>query len=143
MPFCPKCGVEIAEDAKFCNACGATVQPPVTENADPKDTTAQFDGADVEKNKVLCLFAYLGILFLIPLLACPDSKFARYHANQGIVLFLFDLIVSAVAVIPVLGWIAAAVGGVMSTVFTVIGIVNAVSGRAKELPLVGKYRVLK
>ncbi|MBR2847919.1 MAG: zinc-ribbon domain-containing protein [Clostridia bacterium] len=156
MPVCPKCGVEVAEDAKFCNICGAPLTEEqskteekkstvdsVKELNNTKDTTAEFDPADIEKNKILCLFSYLGILFLIPLLACQDSKFARYHVNQGIILFLADLIIGAVAIIPILGWIAAGVGGIVIFVLMIIGIVNAVQGRAKELPIIGKFRLLK
>lgn len=156
MAFCPKCGVEVAEDAKFCNACGASLQAEAAKTEDAKsavdsvkelnntkDTTSEFDPADIEKNKVLCLFSYLGILFLIPLLACQDSKFARYHVNQGIILFLANLILGAVAVIPILGWIVGGVGSIIAFVLMIIGIVNAVQGRAKELPIIGKYRLLK
>ena len=156
MPVCPKCGVEVAEDAKFCNICGAPLTEEqskteekkstvdsVKELNNTKDTTAEFDPADIEKNKILCLFSYLGILFLIPLLACQDSKFARYHVNQGIILFLADLIIGAVAIILILGWIAAGVGGIVIFVLMIIGIVNAVQGRAKELPIIGKFRLLK
>ena len=50
------------------------------------DLTDQFDKADVEQNKVMAILAYFGILVLIPILAAKDSKFARFHANQGLLL---------------------------------------------------------
>jgi hypothetical protein len=50
------------------------------------------DADDIEKNKVFAVLAYIGILFLVPLLAAPQSRFARYHTNQGIVLFLASII---------------------------------------------------
>ncbi len=31
MPFCEKCGKEVAEDAKYCSSCGAYVGKTVTE----------------------------------------------------------------------------------------------------------------
>ncbi len=161
MAICPKCGVEVADDAKFCNACGAAMEAKAEETKsavdavkelnNTKDTTSEFDPADIEKNKVLCLFAYLGILFLIPLLACQDSKFARYHVNQGIILFLAELVYGVVCGIvmvvimwiPVIGPIICGLLSLVPLVFKIIGIVNAVQGRAKELPIIGKYRLLK
>ncbi len=47
----------------------------------------QPDPEDVEKNKAMAILAY--IIFFIPLLAAKESKFAMYHANQGLNLFLF------------------------------------------------------
>ena len=32
----------------------------------------------------MAILAYFGILVLIPILAAKDSKFARFHANQGL-----------------------------------------------------------
>ena len=107
------------------------------------DTTSEYEESDIEATKIISLFAYLGILFLIPLLAAKDSKFARFHANQGIVLFICSLIIGVISIIPILGWIVGAVGGVAILILAVIGIINAVGGKAKELPLIGKYRILK
>ena len=155
MVKCPKCGVEVEENAKFCNACGEKLGGEAAADAvnnaaaavanlnNTKDTTAEFDEKDIADNKVLSLFAYLGILFLIPLLAAPNSKYARFHANQGLVLFLANIVISVVAVIPILGWIVAIVGGIASFVFSILGIVNAVTGKAKELPIIGKISILK
>ena len=94
--FCEKCGKELPEGAKFCEGCGAPVggtqakeapknsfEETVKNLGNTADVTGDFDAADIAKNKVLSLFAYIGILFLIPLLAAPNSKFARFHTNQG------------------------------------------------------------
>ena len=54
------------------------------------------------KNKVMAILAY--IIFFIPLLAAKESKFAMYHANQGLVLFLLAVAVSIVGTIIPLGW---------------------------------------
>ena len=38
------------------------------------DTTANYDPKDIEDNKVLALFSYIGLLFLIPLLLKLDRS---------------------------------------------------------------------
>ncbi|MEE0859710.1 MAG: DUF4870 domain-containing protein [Acutalibacteraceae bacterium] len=116
----------------------------------PDDKTMNMHPQDIEDNKVLSLFSYIGILFLIPLLACKNSQYARFHANQGIILFICNLIISVAAgilsVIPVVGFILCIILYIVELVllvFAIIGIVNAVTGKAKELPLIGKFTILK
>ncbi len=48
-----------------------------------------FDPADIEKNKTIAGLAY--VLFFLPLIACPDSKFGRFHANQALLLVLVSI----------------------------------------------------
>ena len=161
MLLCEKCGTKVDEGTKFCPSCGNSMEVPApqqqkTEQAqgqqtdlsakvanlnNTKDTTEQFDKDDIEKNKAMGLLAY--ILFFIPLLAAKDSPFARYHANQGLVLFICGLISSLVWTIPILGWIIAPILSIVITVLAVIGIINAANGRAKELPVIGKFKILK
>ena len=125
------------------------------------DLTDQFDKADVEQNKVMAILAYFGILVLIPILAAKDSKFARFHANQGLLLCIamFGWIIAdsvLTALLRAILWrglglwsIYSLCGTVLNlvyivfTVLAVIGIINALNGRAKELPILGKYRLLK
>ena len=114
------------------------------------DTTSEYDPADIEANKILALFAYISWLVLIPLFAAKDSKFARFHANQGLVLAIAEIVVWVVlgflGGLPLIGWVFKLVDGLFSLVclgYAIIGIVNAVNGRAKELPIVGKFKLLK
>ena len=105
------------------------------------DSTSDYDPADVENYKIISLFAYLGILFLVPLIAGKDSKYARFHTNQGIILFIFSVILAFLARFPHVGWISS-VAEVITVVFAILGIVNAVTGKARELPFIGKFRIL-
>lgn len=97
------------------------------------------DPKDVESNRIMAIVAYLGILCLLPLLLAKDSKYARFHGQQGLILLIFWLVISVVAVIPILGWIIAFVGYIAGIVLTLIGIMNAARGEAKELPWIGHY----
>lgn len=41
---------------------------------------------DIEKNKTMAGLAYL--LFFLPLIACPESRYAKFHANQALLLLI-------------------------------------------------------
>ncbi len=101
-----------------------------------------FEKDDIEKNKAMAILAY--IIFLIPLLAAKDSKFAMYHANQGLVLFLLALAVNVVGgIIPFIGWfIILPIGSLFVVVLAILGIINAAKGEAKPLPLIGGFKLL-
>lgn len=105
------------------------------------------DPNDVQQNKVMAVLAYIGILFLVPLLAAPNSQYARFHTNQGLVLFLFDIVVgiltAVLAFIPFIGLIVSSLLGLGIFVLMILGIVNAATGKANELPLIGKIRIIK
>ena len=109
------------------------------------DSTAEFDQADIKSNKVMAILAYIGILVLIPIFAAKNSKFARFHSNQGLILFLVALIIGILGNILSkihLGFIAWLLD-VVVFIFAIVGIINAAQGKAKELPFIGKYRILK
>ena len=117
---------------------------------DTPDTTGEYDPADIEQNKVFAILAQLGILVLVPILGAKESKFARFHANQGLVLVIaaiaIGIVIGILQFIPVLGIIFSIVGWIINIallVLCIIGIVNACNGKAKELPLIGSIKILK
>jgi len=170
MFFCSKCGTQLPNGAKHCPSCGEAVNTAnnlnngntganggnsINDLLNTPDMTAEFDAADIEQNKLFALLSYLSILFLVPILAAPNSKFARFHANQGLVLFIVDIALPIVAgsvsaiifFIPFIGVIIAGIigtaAGLVSLLFTILGVVNAAQGKAKELPIIGKLKILK
>lgn len=104
-----------------------------------EDVKKTASSKDIEENKAMAAIGYLGILFLIPLLAKKDSPYAQYHAKQGMVLFIFDILLGAVMVIPFLGWVIGALGWIFVVVLFVMGLVNALGGKMTPLPLIGQF----
>jgi uncharacterized membrane protein len=97
---------------------------------------------DVQANKVMAILAY--IIFFIPLLAAKDSPFAKYHANQGLVLFLIAVGANIVlGIIPIIGWVLLPLANIAVFVLAIIGIINAANGHKKPLPLIGGITLLK
>lgn len=178
MSFCSNCGAPLESDAKFCPNCGTPTQAnqpnpntgaaqqqsvyygapngpqtdfsqQVSNLTNTPDSTGEFDPQDVQNNKVMAVLAYIGILVLVPILAAKESRYARFHANQGMVLFVAGIAVSVATSILsaihlwILSGIASALSGILLFVLMIIGIVNAAQGRAKELPIIGKFRLIK
>lgn len=86
------------------------------------------------------LATFLSILgFIIALLAKKDDSYVMFYAKQSLVLFLAGVILSIIAIIPILGWIIYIVGGIILFVLWIISWVYALSGEQKEVPLLGKY----
>ena len=103
-----------------------------------------YDPADIQKNKGVAIVArIIPILFFLPLVSCPESLFAKFHANKGLLQLLLGIACSVVSIIPILGWIVAMVGGIMSFVFWIMGIISVCNGEAKPLPLIGSIEILK
>jgi uncharacterized membrane protein len=102
--------------------------------ADPKSSQK-----DIDENKLMAVLGYIGILLLIPLLAKKDSPYAQFHAKQGLVLLIAYIISGIVMAIPVIGWIVGALAMLGCFILWIMGIVNAISGKMNELPVIGKY----
>lgn len=102
----------------------------------------EVDPADASANKVMAILAYFGILVLIPLFAAKESKFARFHANQGLILLIFSVVIfiagSFIPGISAIIWLL----NVAVAILAIIGIVHAAKGEAQELPLVGKIHII-
>ena len=74
MAFCSKCGTQIGEGEKFCPSCG-----------NPVDGSAVTSGSN---ETLMGVLSYLGLLALIPYFSKGQSSFVRFHALQGMNLFL-------------------------------------------------------
>ena len=105
--------------------------------------------------KGMAILSYFGILVLIPIFAAKNDPFARYHANQGLVLFILLTVCSVLSnvltnilyeISPMLVLVVSGVFGLLTFVFCIfalIGIIRAAKGQMKPLPLIGGIKILK
>jgi uncharacterized membrane protein len=97
-----------------------------------------------EKNVVMALLCYLGLLIIIPLVTeAKKDPYVKFHIKQGIILLITSVVLwiasIILAFIPVLGWIIILLAWIGMFVLIIMGIVNSLTGKEDELPVVGKY----
>lgn len=88
---------------------------------------------DIEKNKVIAAIGYIWILCLVPLFLKKGSPYCQFHAKQGLVLFIIEIIGWIIFWIPVIGWLLF----IMVLLLAVMGFVNALQGNFWKMPIIG------
>jgi len=97
---------------------------------------------DIEKNKTIAGLSYL--LFFLPLIVCPESGYAKFHANQALLLLITGIAGNVIlGIIPIIGWMLMPIFGIGVLILGIMGLVNGFGGKAKQLPLIGKFTILK
>ena len=104
----------------------------------------QADPADVEKNKTMAILAYF--IFFLPLITdAKDSPYAKFHANQSLILLMFTVggyIISSILTVILIGFLIYFVVMIGSIVLWIMGVINAANGKMTELPLIGGIHLL-
>jgi uncharacterized membrane protein len=115
--------------------------------SDPIQESKSVFPPEVEEGRTFAILSYaLGFIgvpfFLVPLIM-RNNEFSLYHAKQCLMLGLCGISVGIVGTIltPVfcIGVILFFAGLVLILVLDILGLVNAVKGEQKPLPVIGKY----
>ena len=97
----------------------------------------------VENEKLVAILSYflIGIIWYFVDEKMKKSAFAKFHVKQALVFTIISSIVIVVGtIIPVLGWfVILPLGGIAMTILGIMGIINAINLKTKELPVIGKY----
>ena len=124
-------------------------QPETVATPEQKGESYSRPGADSqrssayqgEKNSSIAVISYLTIIGLVIAFVMNNEKkeaFARYHSRQSLGLNIAALALSLVNVIPVLGWIVSVVGFFILLYMWIVGLMNAINGKEKAVPILGK-----
>ena len=84
-------------------------------------------------NKILAALSYLSVLFVLPHIFTPNDHFAKYHAKQGLKLFIFGIIADAIGGLTGFGWVIS----LLRFYFIYKGMSNALNDREEPLPYIG------
>ena len=106
---------------------------------DTKETTSEYSQEEINKDKVVCGLAYIPILFWLPLVAgTKNSKYCKFHANNGLMLLIIAIVISIVStilgIIPFVGAILGTILGLAELALLIFGMVFTFQGKVKELP---------
>lgn len=91
---------------------------------------------DAKTTGIIAYFTWIG---WIVALCAGDKEGAKFHINQALVINLFGLGAAVLGWIPIIGWLY----DLFIFVCWVMGLIFACQGEEKEVPLIGKIRILK
>ncbi len=130
--FCPKCGAENPEGAKFCSKCGAELGV----SAKPSETSV---GLSANVAGLLC-YVGLWISGIVFLVIEKKSKFVKFHAWQSIMTFGVLTVASLVlGWIPIIGLVFDWIIGILGLVLWIVLMIQAGTGKMWKLPWVGNW----
>ena len=90
-------------------------------------------GKTADSGKLFAALSYLSFLFVLPHIFCPQDEFAKFHARQGLKLFIFTILADTLGALTGFGWILS----LMRFYFIYKGMSNAFNGVEEPLPYIG------
>ncbi|MDR0840049.1 MAG: hypothetical protein LBN26_01505 [Christensenellaceae bacterium] len=106
-----------------------------------EDIAGRFDKRDIQTSKVCAALSYL--FFFVPIIVYPDYRFGRYHANQALILALLITIgATLLSFVPYVGLYLAVALVLFVIACSVRGMVLALRGRAKHIPVFGNLELI-
>ena len=86
--------------------------------------------------KTTGIVAYLTWVGLLIAFLAGDNNGAKFHLNQALVIYIFGLVG---AIIPFIGW----AWDIFVFICWIMGLVSAVQGEEKPVPLLGQIKIIK
>lgn len=164
-------GAQMNQGQQFTNGAQMNQGQQFTNGAQfsqaaPKETASAYyarqpytpPADDAQANKGVAICGYFGLLWIVPLVTtAKHSPFAKFHANQALMVFLTSLAIRFViwifktivfaltyswVVRTFMRWISLA-GSACCLAMMIAGIVFAAQGKMKEIPVIGQIHIIK
>jgi len=117
------------------------VQEETLKELEEKEKPTESESKSDEENVGMAVVAYL--FFFIPLLTdSKDDPFVKFHVKQSLLVVCFSLALYILRYIPVIGraiYIISPLISLAEFAFIIIGIMNALNRKKKELPWIGQF----
>ena len=107
-----------------------------------EDLAGRFDKETNDAARIASAIGYL--FFFVPIVMHPESKFARYHCNQGLILLILEFVgIIGLAGVPKVGAYLSLLMVLFCLVCMIRGIILALMGKAKRIPFFGKLVIVE
>ncbi|MBF0177240.1 MAG: hypothetical protein HQL63_10410 [Magnetococcales bacterium] len=86
---------------------------------------------------VMAGMSYLGVLALVPMIMARRDPFALYHARQGVVIWILEVLAVYSLALPVIGRFFFQFASVLCFVVSLFGLVAVFFGKTWRIPGIG------
>lgn len=99
--------------------------------------------SSTDNSKICAVLAYfaIGIIWYFLDEKMKKDEFAKFHVKQALGLIIADLVLMTALGASIIGIPFIVVVKVFALVFSIMGIINALNGDKKELPIIGSYSI--
>ena len=111
-----------------------------TPTSNPPEAPKEVTTTPSSNRTLMAILAYVGPLIIVSYLVAKYDSFVKFHIRQAAVLFAIEIIVWIFGM--VITWQISMIlnlVNIFTLVLSIIGIVNVLQNKEKELPLVGKF----
>ncbi|WP_235297440.1 DUF4870 domain-containing protein [Portibacter marinus] len=103
--------------------------------------TGQSSSMDPKTVGIIAYITLIGTIIALVINNNDKNSYASFHIRQALGLGLSLIVISFIAIIPILGWLIYALGGIFLFICWIIGLVAALNGEEKLVPIIGeKYQ---
>jgi uncharacterized membrane protein len=93
-----------------------------------------------QNRTLMGVLSYIGPLVLIPFfMGAKSDPFVKFHMRQGFVMFVIEILAMLLFRMVPMVWIISPLVNLATLILSIIGIVNVVHGKEKEIPVVGGF----
>ena len=140
--YCPSCGKAVAVKTTKCSNCEYDINEKLF-SFEHEKTEKDLQKLDIKNNKLYALSSYFGPFVILSFLKSKESDFTKFHCNQGILLCMMYVLSGIIFLLPNIGMPLGFAMSFTSLSFSVMGMSNVFKKTKKELPIIGKYKILK
>lgn len=120
------------------NSPNAESAPPIGGGGSDPNNPFGYPMEDVEEGKLFAILSYIiPIVFIVPLIQ-KDNHFSLFHAKQVLLLVLASVAILILSAVPLVGCVTVFLF-IPILVLVIMGLVFAIQGQYKPLPLIGQY----
>jgi len=106
--------------------------------AGEKKTGGNGESFQSEEGRMAAIMSYIPILCFIPLLNMKENKEAHFHARQGVMLFLIEVLAIIFLIDGISKFVFKALL-IVAVALSVVGIYFALQGKNYKLPIIGDF----
>ena len=89
-----------------------------------------------QEGRMAAIMAYIPLLCFVPLLSMKDNKEAHFHARQGVLLFLVEVVAAIFLIDSISDFIFKGIL-LIAVALSIVGIYFALQGKNYKLPIIG------
>lgn len=94
---------------------------------------------EIQEGKIFALMGYLFGLCIIPLVLKKENKFVLFHAKQGLVIFVGEVALIVISVIPGLGPFIFRIGFLLFGIASLFGIIQTLEGKYTKITIISDF----